>query len=238
MKTWLLYINAFLLLAVVGFLFGFSQQQNKQQKLTDVEVIFKNNKAVFLTESMVNKLLIHSEENLLNKAKSKINLYELEQKVRKNKMIENAEVFIAPNGQLQAYITQRVPIARIMSTTDSYYIDRIGLTMPLSPNHSARVPLVTGIHGKEMKDECFKLIQKLRTDDFFKKQIIGIHRKSNGEYQLNTRIGKHKILIGKPVRIENKMRKLKVFYKKEWESETLKNCQLINLKYNYQVICS
>ncbi len=238
MKRWVLYINTLLLLAVVGFLFGFTNHKNKQHKLTQIEVVFKENKPTFLTTSMVNKLLIQSEVNLLNKVKSEINLYKIEHEVNKNKMIENVEVFYTPKGKLKAQITQRVPIARIKNVSKSYYLDRQGLVMPLSPNNSARVPLVTGVNTKETEAECFKLVQKITEDDFYKKQIIGIHRKNDGDYLLSTRIGIHKILFGKLNRIDGKLKKLKIFYKKEWESESLKKYRLINLKYNRQVVCS
>ena len=238
MKRWMLYTTVILLLTSVSFLFGFSQHKNKQLNLKGIDVIFNNNKATFLTTSMVNKLLKQSEKNLLNKVKSEINLYELEESVEKDKMIENAEVFFTPSGILKAHITQRVPIARIKNASSIYYLDRQGFAMPLSPNYSARVPLVTGIQGMEMEKEVFELIQILKNDAFYKKQIVGIHRKKKGDYVLNIRVGKHKVLLGRPKSIVKKMKKLKVFYKKEWESETLKNYQLINLKYNHQVICS
>lgn len=237
MRNWKLYISSILLLLVVSFLYGFAQHQNKQEKIDEIEVVFEENQTLFVSASMVNKLLTQSESNLLNKAKTDINLYHLEQALNKNKMIESAEVFYTPSGSMQVSLVQRVPLARIQTKDKSYYIDRQGLAMPLSDNYTARVPLVTGVN-KNTENESFALIQKIAMDPFYKKQVIGVHRKENGDYLLSTRIGTHKVLFGDLINMDEKLRKLKVFYSKEWGTETLDKYKLINLKYDRQVVCS
>lgn len=238
MKKLILYIQVVLLTSGIVFLFAFAQNKNEAQSIEEIEVEFLENQPTFLSIEMVNKLLIQSEINLLNKPKTLINLHQVERVVRNDKMIENAEVFITPTGKLKATVVQRVPILRINNGLKSYYLDRQGLNMPLSMNYSLRVPLVTGVLNKEMEKEVFLLMQKLNNNEFYKKQIIGIHRKINGDYLLNTRIGRHKVLLGNLEDVDVKLKKLQVFYKKEWGSENLKKYKLINLKFNHQVVCS
>jgi len=238
MKKALIYIKFILLLSGIIFLYAFTQHKNKQQTIKEIEVVFTENQASFLTIEKVNKLLIQSENGLLNKPKSLINLHQLEEEVCKNSMIENVEVYITPRGQLQAGIIQRVPLVRVQNGAKSYYIDRQGLKMPLSANYSERVPIVTGVVHENEEQEVFELIQVINKNTFYKKQIIGIHRKINGDYLLSTRIGRPKILLGNLENIEDKFKKLAVFYKKEWGSENLQKYKLINLKFDHQVVCS
>jgi len=238
MRTWILYIQTLLLTAGVIFLYAFAQHENERQNLEEIEVEFVENQPVFLTTQMVNKMLIQNEINLLNKPKTMINLHQLEAKVRENKMIENAELYITPTGKLKATVVQRKPLVRIHDGVSSYYLDRKGLRMPLSENYTVRVPLVTGIENSEMEKEVFFLIQYLEQDTFYEKQVIGIHRKSNGDYLLSTRIGKHKVLLGNLKNLKDKLKKLQVFYNKKWASEILNEYSLINLKYDRQVVCS
>ncbi len=238
MKKWILYIQVLFLITGIAFLYAFAQHENSKQNLDRIEVEFTENQPVFLSTEMVNKLLIQSEINLLNKPKTMINLHQLEADVQANDMIENAEVFITPTGKLSTTIVQRKPMARINNGTKAYYLDRNGKEMPLSANYTARVPLVTGVLNRDMENEVFKLIKLLDEDMFYKKQIIGIHRKLNGDYLLSTRIGRHKVLLGSLDKVKSKLKKLRVFYKKEWNSETLNTYELINLKYNNQVVCS
>ncbi len=238
MKKTITYLKILALLALVGFLYGFAQYKNNQHKISEISVRFVETQPKFLSGSMVENTLKKVMPNLLNVPKSKIDLHALESSLHQNMMVENAEVFILPKGKLMVTITQRVPVLRLTYGSKTYYLDRNGEEMPLSPNYSARVPLVTGVSSKEAKQEVFQLAQILQADEFYKKQIIGIHRKMNGDYLLSTRIGRHKVLFGKLKNTTDKLKRLRVFYKKEWGTESLKKYKLINLKYNHQVVCS
>jgi hypothetical protein len=55
---------------------------------------------------------------------------------------------------------------------------------------------------------------------------------------LNVRVGKHQIVFGKGRNIEDKMNRLKIFYKKMWNDEVLKTYLFLNVKYKNQVIGS
>ena len=238
MKKYVPYISGLLLVIALGLLYGFSYRENAHSKIDKIKVRFVENAPTFITEKTVNNLLKQSSANPLNKAKSQINLFQLEKDLNADKMIERAEVFYKPSGELQVLLVQRVPVVRIQNGSHAYYLDRKALPMPLSANYSARVPLATGIQGEKQEQECFALVHAIEQNAFFKEQIIGLFRKNNGDYVLNTRLGKHKILFGKPEHIEEKLRKLKVFYEKEWKTEKLKEYRIINLKYKNQVVCS
>ena len=238
MKKITTFLKILALLTLVGFLYSFAQYKNNQHKISEISVRFLETQPKFLSVSMIENLLKKAMPSLLNIPKSEIDLNALESVVDQNKMVENAEVFILPKGKLMVTLTQRVPLLRLTYGSKTYYLDRNGEEMPLSPDYSARVPLVTGVSSKEAKQEVFQFVQILQADEFYKKQIIGIHRKMNGDYLLSTRIGRHKVLFGKFKNTTDKLKRLRVFYKKEWGTETLKKYKLINLKYNHQVVCS
>jgi len=233
-----MYIGLVLFLLSVMFLFGFAQIKHNSNRISKLSVDFGNDESGFLTYEMVNKLLIQSEGNPLNQLNSTINLHLMEKSIKNNEMVQEVAVFLHPTGHLYVKIEQRKPIARIITATQSYYLDDKGLAMPLSHQYSERVLLVTGVYSKAMEQELYVLVQKFRNDDFFNKQIVGINRLSNGDYQLDTRIGKYKIMFGTPDDIDHKMRNLKVFYKKMWNDEKLKSYHVLNLKYKNQVVCT
>jgi len=238
MKQIITYIKIFLLLSLVVFLYGFAQNRNKQHKVAEIQVRFLEEQPKFLTKKMVEKLLKKTNTDLLKQQKSTLDLHVLERELQQHDMIESVEVYTSPKKGLQVQLTQRVPIARIVEGGKIFYLDRQGKDMPLSANYSARVPLVTGVSGSIAKQEVFELLIRFQKDDFYNKQIIGIHKKVNGDYLLSTRIGRHKVLLGSIANVEDKLKKLKFFYKKEWDSSTLNTYKLINLKYHRQVVCS
>ena len=112
--------------------------------------------------------------------------------------------------------------------------------MPLSDNYSARVPITADTISEEGDDDLIVLSRIINEDEFLKKQIIGIDRlekREHFEYELKTRVGEQKILLGDLQRIEKKIAKLKVFYNKTMLDSTYTNYKTINLKFNDQIVC-
>ena len=233
-----MYIAFVLMVVSIIFLYGFAQYKYNNQKISHINIHFDESTNRFLTNEMVNKLLIQNNANPLNHENTSLNLHLIECSVQSNEMVENAEVFIEPQGHLNINIKERLPIVRIKTAIKSYYLDDRGLAMPLSPIYSERVPIAVGIYSREMEIELFELVDKFRSDYVLSKQIIGIERLENGDFLLTTRIGNYKILFGNTERIEEKIKNLKIFYKKMWNDEKLNTYTLINLKFKNQVIGS
>lgn len=231
------YIKGFFLIALILFLFGFSNQRNEAKKVQLIDVKFEQGENLFLSYEMVNKLLIQNGASVKNQAKSLIDLNSLEKHVLKHPMVENATVFLTVDGVLKTKIKQRTPIGRISTSTKSYYIDRQGETMPLSNNYSAHVPLVTGFSMNENTDDLYKLLMFIRQDEFLQKQVVGIHKSAENDFILMTRIGNHKINFGGIENLEKKFKNLKTFYNYTIPNKTIENYKMINLKYNNQVVC-
>lgn len=232
------YIKGLLLLALVVFLFGFSINKNSIKEVHDIEVEFEEGNNLFMNYQMVNKLLIQNGVTVKNKAKSVIDLHSLEASVLSHPMVEDAAIFLTVDGLLKAKIKQRTPIARVLSKTKSYYIDKQAKVMPLSANHSARVMLVSGNINEEDISKIHLLVTTILKDDFLKKQIISIQKMPNKEFVLDTRVGGQKIVLGKTDNLKQKLKNLKSFFSKTMADKTIENYIAINLKYSNQVVCT
>ena len=230
------YIKGLFLLALVVFLYGFSQHKNNTKKVRDIVVEFEAGNNLFMDVEMVNKLLIQNNRPLKNQAKSVIDLHKLETKVRLHPMVENAAVFLTIDGLLKTKVKQRTPIARVVVNGAGYYIDKQAKTMPLSANYSARVLLVYGDINKAAIKEVHYLATTILKDAFLKKQIVDIQKLPNNEFILGTRIGEQKILLGSSKNLSEKFKHLKSFYNKAMADKTINNYASINLKYNNQVV--
>ena len=121
---------------------------------------------------MVNKLLIQNDTSFKNKAKSVIDLYRLEEQVLKISL--KASLYITIDGTLHSLIKQRTPVARIITSNETFYLDKEGVKVPLSNQYSA-VLLVTGVRTDQNLEKIKLLIKKITADDFLTKEIIGIH---------------------------------------------------------------
>lgn len=237
-KRFFKYMLFLTLIIGLGFLYSFSSVRNQQKKVSEILIEFEAGDNNFLTHTMVNKLLIQNNETVQNKAKSVIDLYNLENNVSKNPYVEKASVFLTVGGRLKSVIKQRTPVARIIVENNSYYIDKQGIKVPLSSNYSARVLLVSGVENDKDIEEILPLVSMILEDDFLKKEVVGIEKSDADEYRFSVRSGNYKIDFGKLTEVDIKFKKLKAFYNKTFEDKTIQNYKTINVKYHNQVVCT
>lgn len=225
---------------VIVFLYGFAAHRSSLREDRGIEVFFENGENLFVSYETVNKLLIQKLEASGMERKENINLKQLEEYMRGHEMVENAEIFLTLSGELGAIITQRTPVLRVTCDKEAYYYDTQGKRMPLSDNYSARVPITTDTISGQQDRDLITLSNIIIKDEFLKKQVIGIDRLDKGqsrEYELKTRAGDQKIILGDLQGIDKKIAKLKVFYKRTMLDSTYANYKTINLKFSDQVVC-
>ncbi|MDB4206426.1 hypothetical protein N9773_00480 [Flavobacteriaceae bacterium] len=166
-------IKGLFLLGLVVFLYAFSSFKNNGRSVSKVAVQFTGNDNVYITTEMVNKLLIQNQEQLYILPKDNLDLKEMEFLLESDDMIKSAQVYLTVNGEVRAKVEQKRPIARVHAEA-TFYIDEDGLWMPLSPQHSARVPLITGVVDKEDLNGVYTLALKIFKDSFLKTYITEI----------------------------------------------------------------
>ena len=230
------YIKLISLVLLTGGLYVFGSHRNEQRLVTDVTVQFDDESKPFVTRESVNKLLIQSGVALTKTSKEKLALKEIESQVNAHPLVKNSEVYVNMDGSLGVDVQQRKPVARVSGETP-FYIGEEGEVMPLSTNFSARVPLVTGVSKADAK-EVYELITFIREDEFLKKHIVGIKKNENGEYILSPRIYDYKLRLGKVDKLPLRFNNYKAFYKKAHNDQTLKQCNMITLKYDNHVVCT
>ena len=231
------YIKGILLLGLVVFLYAFSSHKNNSRSVTKIAVQFTGNENVYITTEMVNKLLIQNQEQLFNLPKDNLDLKEMEFLLESNDMIKSAQVYLTVNGEVRTKIEQKQPIARVYYDT-TFYIDEDGLWMPLSPQHSARVPLVTGVVEKEDLEAVYTMALKVYKDPFLKTYITEIHQNENKEISLKMRLSEFEILVGYLENLDKKIKNLKAFYQKAKKDKVLDVYKTVNLQFDNQVVCT
>jgi len=225
-----------LVLVIMG-LYAFSNGRNNAKHVTGMKVEFIGDQNLYLTEGTVNKLLIQKYGSLKNVPKENIVLNTVEKAIEANEMVKSAQVYLTIDGELTSKIVQRKPIGRIEGET-KFYLDDEGKRMPLSNNHSARVPIITGnISGKSLED-VYVILEHINRDDFFRESVIGIHIQGEEEYQLRLRLNNFVVNIGGIEGLESKFSNFKAFYAKANKDKTLEDYAEVSLEFNNQVVCT
>ena len=205
MRINLNFIKGLFLLGLVLFLYAFSSFKNNSRLVKNVNIQFMGSNNVFITTEMVNKLLIQSQEKPYFLHKDDIDLRELEFLLESNSMIKSAQVYLTVNGVLMAKVEQKVPIARVQNS-EVFYIDDQGFRMPLSTQHSARVPVVYGIVEEEDLKRVYKLALTAYNDTFLKTYLTEIHQNKNKEISLKLRLLDFEVSVGNIDKLEVKLK--------------------------------
>ena len=237
MRTSWNFIKGLFLLGLVVFLYAFSSFKNNSRPVSSVNVQFTGEDNVFITSEMVNKLLIQSQKKLYFLPKDAIDLKETEFLLESNDMIKSAQVYLTVNGEVRVKVEQKRPIARVDSD-DVFYIDEDGFRMPLSSQHSARVPLAYGIVDEADLETVYKVALTVYKDSFLKTYVTEIHQNENKEISLKLRLLDFEVLVGTLDNLEIKLQNLKAFYQKAKKDTMLDVYKSVNLQFDNQVVCT
>nr|WP_299389498.1 hypothetical protein [Allomuricauda sp.] len=226
----------FLSVAVVA-LYGFADYRSNQKKVEDISIKFLGDNSLYITEASVNKLLIQNYGTVKNRPKEQLVLNTIEEVLRSNDMVKNAQVYLTVNGELISKIVQRKPIGRVEGVS-KFYLDDVGERMPLSNHHSARVPIITGVITGKTLEDAYVILNYINEDDFLRKNVIGIHIEEEGKYQLKFRLENFVVNLGGVDNLNEKFKNFMAFYAKAAKDKSLEKYAVVSLEFSNQVVCT
>lgn len=261
MKRILIISGWVVLVAGASILLGFAKSKRNTTICKSLDVIItQNGKDLFITADEIRALITKGQDTLEGKEMDQINIPEIEQMLKDNPYIINAQVYATLDGYIKIKVTQKNPIARIINRNEeSYYVDSAGYFMPLTDNCTPRVLIVNGLindayagnyrsNAKKMETDTsvhsvlpsiYKIAAYINHNEFWKAQITQVYVDSLKEFTLIPRIGGQRIVLGDTTDIKQKFDKLFVLYKEGFNSnEKWNEYTTINLKYKHQIICT
>lgn len=175
-----------------------------------------------------------------------INLARLETKLEENAWIGDAELYFDRDNELHVLVTERQPIARVFARNGtSFYIDSAGSRLPLLSHISARVPVITGYPSAKVaagpKDSAImkdvrKVVQYISNHEFWGAQIAQIDIMPDWTLEFLPTVGNHIIRAGKAEDLEEKLRRLFVFYQQVLSKAGFDKYSVIDVQYAGQVV--
>jgi cell division protein FtsQ len=207
----------------------------------NLEVIVKDAQdRHFINGKEVAVMLGNAGLSPIGKNLNEINTGVIEEKLKENKLIKTAECYKTPEGNIKVEISQKIPILRIFSTNENFYVDSEGGIMPLpTSTFSAYVPVVTGNVTKEFATtKLYEFALFLRENKFWDTQIEQIYVSPNRDIELTPRVGNHQIILGKLDDYKENLEKLRIFYDKGLNKIGWNKYSVINLKFRNQVVCT
>lgn len=207
----------------------------------DIELAIKDSvNAGFITKKEVTAILSKKGISPIGRESERIHTKTLEQELAKHPLIDEVECYITPSGKLNIDLTQRVPILRVINDKgENYYIDNKGTVMPSDARCVARVPIVTGNVGKSFAmRELHKFAVFLQNNSFWDAQIEQINVTGQRKIELVPRVGNHIIYLGELDGYEQKLQRVKEFYRKGLNRVGWNRYSRINVEFGNQIICT
>lgn len=232
----LLIISAYLVVAITAF-----NRKPADAQCLGVELIISDSlHADFITISEVKSMLKQQQLTPDGELLSSISTDSLEQVLGKHPLIDQVECYKTPSGNICIEVAQRIPIMRIMSNNgENYYLDNKGMLMPSNTKCNAYLPVATGNINKSFATkELHNFALFLQQDRFWNSQIEQIHVLNNQTVELVPRVGSHTIYLGKLTQVENKLERVKQFYKKALNQVGWNKYSRINVEFGNQIVCT
>lgn len=246
LKRWVVFASLGMVLATY---IGFVETKGDDKTFGGLEVYVEGvSELYFVEEKEILRMLENDFEQLKPGVKlSDIPLHELEKKVESHPFVKDADVFVDLKGNVTVKVAQHIPIARITRPmSPDGYISTEGAILPTSSNFTPRVItlqgrgaeriLETGSLGEE-RENLLELLHFINSDKLWQAQISGLELLGNGDILLHQQVGKQVIEFGKPESIEDKFKKIGLFYTEIVPLKGWNAYERVNVKFKDQIIC-
>jgi cell division protein FtsQ len=249
---WLLIKRGLWLILPIA-LIGMAESKLGNQRCTNLVIAIEGDSGTRFLSQMDVRMLVteNGGDPLLGSRLSDVALHDLEERVRRNKLIRKCQVYRDLKGNVVVEVEQEKPLARWINTSENgemrnssgYYISDEGVFFPLSDSYSARTLLVSGPYFKESEKlkktdgaSMMELLRFLNTDPFWKAQVAQLNADKDGEISFMTVLGDQRIEFGTAENYKMKFNKLKMFYN-EVLSKDWSRFKKISIKYQDQIVC-
>lgn len=235
----------FLLLAVVGYIAyavpNFAGQvENRTCEGISIEII----DSIPISEGFITDEYIHSvlTRNNISPEGMKlrdIDLGKIEQLMLEESHIERATCFFNTAGELCIKVVPQHPVLHVISQKgEDYYLANNGLTMPTA-SFNVELCVATGNITKQFASEhLLELALFIHNDLFWSEQIEQIHVVSPDQIKLYPRVGQHVIDLGSVDNFQEKLQRLRIFYREGLERVGWNKYSTISLAYDNQIVCT
>lgn len=209
-----------------------------------------------ITEADVKNRISNKIGVVIGEPLNKIDTRSIETELRASPFVRTARVYETINKKLIVELKERKPMVRLIDKTGKTAIlDSEGYLMPLSNNTVLRLPVITGefainsdfinTNGHVSDSlahvslaDVYAYASAIAAQPFWAAQIQQTDLNSYGDFVAFPQVGKHTINFGSADKIEEKLNRLLIFYKKGLEETGWNKYTSINLKYKDQIVCT
>ncbi len=237
-KTILLWILAVVAVGYVAGVAVWSAERANTHVCQSVEITITDlAQRQYVTEAELVSLLMAKKLYPVGQTASAVAVQQIENTVASHPMVREAQCYVLPSGTVCLRLSQRIPVLRIVTGDESYFVDSERTKMPIREAVTTPVMVASGDIGERMAcGELADLALWIADNKYWSEKIQSI-RVTNPKtvYLVQRPDGTH-IILGEVSGYRNKMRKLRTLYDKGFDEIGWQTYREIDLRFNGQVV--
>lgn len=216
--------------------------------LTGIVVHIKNDKKYHFIEQkeVLERTMPGKKSEVMQTPVGKLDLSKMEENVKADPWVADAQVFIDNSKILHIYVTQRIPIVRIFEQSGhSYFMDTTLHAMPLSGSYKYYTNVVTNVPElnndsavRSVRKQIAMLIKTIQADTFWSAQISQVILDSGCNFEMIPVLGNQTIVFGDTSDMKEKFANLFIFYKKVLNRIGWDKYEKLDVRFKDQVVAS
>ena len=169
---------------------------------------------------------------------NRLSLQRIENTARSHPMIRTAECYLTPRQEVYVVLTQRVPLLRVQTPLETYFIDTDRRVMPVRASVKDSVLLVTGTVGAQTAaNGLADFAEWLADNSYWRKKIHHLHLQTPQKIVIYLRgENQPRVVLGNLRHYERKLKKLRTFLENSGNILEEKQYDEIDIRYRGQVI--
>jgi cell division protein FtsQ len=171
-------------------------------------------------------------------------LKQIEARLEEHPWVYDAQLYFDNRQKLHVILVEAIPVARCMDKTgQQFYLDADGISLPLSQQYRADVPVFTNmpVRIKSKDDSALvvrvcQLAEAIMADSFWLAQAAQIDVLPSGRLEMIPTVGNHIVDIGFAENPDEILHRLKIFYKAVVAAGRLGDFKRLNASFERQIV--
>ena len=225
------------LVALLALAVGTSRGKDREERCKELvcKIVDKDERS-YVSEQELFTLLKQHNAYPVGEYLHRINLQHMENIIRQHPMVRTAECYTAEDGTARIRVTQRVPLLKVVTADEAYYIDTDRCKMPLVASIRDTVPVAMGKVGFEMASTVLAdFAEWVQEDDYWRARIEAIDVRLPRQVCIKQNGKQEDLMIGDLMGYAGKLEKAEVFYRRTASMEK-PHYRTLDLRYRGQVV--
>lgn len=207
----------------------------------------------FVSEADIRKYLDREYGRYIGTPLDSIDLVKVEKIIDGRSAVKKSQAYVTKDSLLRIDVTQRKPVVRFQKADGGFYADAEGFIFPLQSTYASHVQIIDGAiplaansgykgalntaEEREWLEKMMNVVNYMEKSRTWRGKIVQISVGDNGELTLVPREGRQVFLFGKPTDVEDKFRKMEMYYTHIVPAKGAGTYKTVDVRFNGQIVC-